>query len=221
MRLVQISGSLPSAIAEDSRPGDWIGSLALGGDLNGLTGIEVLGTGGLFFTARYAAAQGLAVLEPAARLDFESFGADPSVTFRLRFQFADDTRIDDPTQFRVAVLDRDDTPPSGLNFLVGGSVEAGAIGAIIGLLSVADLDSAGPFLFTFSWDDDWRFEVVGMTLKLRDGVSLGLDDIGTRPLFIEVSDARQSAAFTLNLTVRNPDDQGLVVQLLEPGQVRV
>lgn len=219
VRLLRISGTLPSDIAEGSRPGDWVGSLALSGDLGGLTGIEVMGSGGLFLAARYDAAQGLAVLQPAAQLDYEALGpGQATVTFSLRFAFADGSRLDDPTLFQVNVVDRDDAPPSGLGFLAGGVVAAGAIGASIGVLSVTDPDSAGPFLFRFGEEDDWRFEVVGSTLKLRDGISLGLDDVGTRPLFIEVSDGRQSAGFTLDLTVRNPDDQGSVVRLLAPGQ---
>lgn len=220
MRHVSVSGTLPGSIAEGSGPGDWIGNLALAGDVAWLTGIEVLGLGGLFFTARLGPTRTQAVVQPAARLDYEALGAEASVGFTLRFKFADGTRQDDVTPYSVAVLDRDDAPPAALGFLVGGSVAAGAIGANIGLLGVTDPDSAGPFLFTFSDEDSWRFEVVGTTLKLRDGVSLGLDDVGTRPLFIEVSDGRQSAAFTLDLTVRNPDDGGLVVQLLEPGPVQ-
>ena len=218
MRIIRVSGTLPSSIAEGSWVGDWTGNLALGGDLAGLTGIEVLGSGGLFFTARYEASSAIAVLRPAARLDYEAFAAEPSIAFSLRFNFADGTRVDTPDEYHIAVLDRDDTPPISLGFLVGGSVVAGAIGPNIGILAVTDPDSAGPFLFTFSAEDEWRFEVVGQTLKLRDGISLGLDDVGVRPLFIEVSDGRQSAGFTLDLTVRNPDDQGLVVQLLEFGQ---
>ena len=218
MRIIRVSGTLPSSVAEGSGVGDWTGNLALGGNLAGLTGIEVLGSGGLFFTARYEAASAIAVLRPAARLDYEAFAAEPSIAFSLRFNFADGTRIDAPDEYHIAVLDRDDTPPISLSFLVGGSVVAGAIGTNIGILAVTDPDSAGPFLFTFSAEDEWRFEVVGQTLRLRDGISLGLDDVDVRPLFIEVSDGRQSAGFTLNLAVRNPDDQGLVVQLLEFGQ---
>lgn len=220
MRQVRVSGTLPASIAEDSGPGDWTGSLALAGDVAWLTGIEVLGPGGLFFTARLDATRTLAVLQPAARLDYEALGAGASIAFTLRFSFADGTRQDAAARYGITVLDRDDTPPASLGFLVGGSVVAGAIGANIGLLSIADPDSAGPFLFTFSEEDAWRFEVVGTTLKLREGISLGLDDVGTRPLVIEVSDGRQGAAFTLDLMVRNPDDGGLVVQLLEPGMVQ-
>ena len=41
-------------------------------------------------------------------------------------------------------------------------------------------------------------------LKLRDGISLGLDDMPQRPLIVEVSDGRHSAAFLLWLGVADP-----------------
>jgi hypothetical protein len=144
----------------------------------------------------------------------------PQASFSLRFNFADGSHLDDTSPFRLTVLDRDDTPPAALRFASGGSVTAGAIGSIIGTLLVTDPDSAGPFHFTFAEEDAWRFEVVGNVLKLRDGISLGLDDMPRRPLFIQVSDGQQSAGFTLDLTVRDPAAQQSTVQLLAPGETR-
>jgi len=47
--------------------------------------------------------------------------------------------------------------------------------------------------------------VDGGVLKLRDGISLGWDDLPVRPILIEVSDGAQSAAFLLEVTVTAPD----------------
>lgn len=220
-RIVRLAGNLPGIITENSQPGDWIGTLTLSGDIAGLASIEAVGPGGSFFSVSYNPALALATVIPGARLDYESFlasGLPPEVSFFLRFNFSDGTRLDDPTQFRIAVKDMDDTPPTGLAFATGGSVTAGAIGAIIGTLAVTDPDSAGPFHFTFPEEDAWRFEVVGNTLKLRDGISLGLDDIPHRPLLIEVSDGRQSAAFTLDLIVRDLAPQESTAPVLLPGE---
>ncbi|MDI3307468.1 MAG: DUF4214 domain-containing protein [Acetobacteraceae bacterium] len=219
-RVVRLAGTLPAIITENSRPGDWIGNLSLSGDIAGLVSIEAIGPGGSFFSVSYNPALALATITPGALLDYEAFlaaGLAPEVSFSLRFNFSDGTRLDDPAQFRIEVKDVDDTPPTGLAFATGGSVTAGAIGAIIGTLAVTDPDSAGPFTFTFPEEDAWRFEVAGNTLKLRDGVSLGLDDIPHRPLIIEVSDGHQSAAFTLDLIVRDPAPQESTAPVLPPG----
>jgi hypothetical protein len=152
-------------------------------------------------------------------VDYEAIiagGSTPELAFSLEFVFADGSRQADATIWRVAVLDEDDTAPSALRLATGGSVTAGAIGSIIGTLAVTDVDSAGPFSFRFPEEDAWRFEVVGTTLKLRDGISLGLDDMPARPLFITVSDGRQSAGFTLDLTVRDPGTQESAVDILAP-----
>jgi hypothetical protein len=129
------------------------------------------------------------------------------VEIALRFVFDDGTRQEGGPGFRVSVLDRDDTPPDHLSFASGGTVAAGEIGAAVGILSVSDPDSADPFHFSFAPDDEWRFEVVdGGVLKLRDGISLGWDDVPARPVLVEVSDGTQSAAFALNVAVTEPAD---------------
>jgi hypothetical protein len=207
MPSIQLTGSIPESIRENSRRGDWQAALAVTGDTDRVVAVEVQNTNGLNFTASWDALRKLAILEPAALLDFESFaagGRQPLLSFTLRFVFDDGSRQGLPTPIRIAVLDVDDTPPAALRFASGGSVTAGAIGATIGTLAVTDPDSAGPFGFTFAEEDSWRFEVVGTTLKLRDGISLGLDDMPNRPLFVAVSDGRQSAAFTLDLRVLDP-----------------
>ena len=209
--MVRYRGSAPSSIVEGSGPGDWIANLDLGGDLLRLVAVETVGPAAAFFSASWDAALGVATIRPDARLDYESFsvaGALPEVEIALRFVFDDGTRQEDGPRFRVAVLDRDDTPPDGLAFSGGGTVAAGEIGAAIGRLSVSDPDSAGPFHFSFAPEDEWRFEVVDGVLKLRDGITLGWDDVPARPILIEVSDGRQSAAFLLDVAVTDPAPAG-------------
>ena len=202
MPSVQVSGVIPNTIREGTRPGEWVAGLGLTGDTSRLTAIELTGAAALNFAAHWDAVLQLATLDVAAPIDFEAFaagGAQPQLVFGMRFVFDDGSRQTPKTTYRVAVIDQDDAPPSSLHFATGGTVVAGAIGSTIGTLAVTDPDSAGPFFFSFSAEDDWRFEVVGSTLKLRDGISLGLDEMPGHPLFINVSDGRQSAAFTLDL----------------------
>lgn len=220
VRQLQVSGVLPASMAESSGARDWSATLALSGDLAGLAGVEVIGPDALAFGARLLPGLPALVLTPAAPVDFESLIADgrgPVLQFGLRFTFGDGEVVEDPTPRQVTVLDRDDTPPTGLAFASGGTVLAGAIGAVIGTLAVTDPDSTGPFHFSFPADDAWRFEVVGQVLKLRDGISLGLDDMPSRPLILEVSDGRQSAGFVLDLRVADPATR---LADLPPGETR-
>ena len=219
MPFIQVSGTIPGLIRENSRPGDWIGGLALTGDIAGLAAIEITGAAALNFTVSWNAALGLAVIGVGAPIDFEAFapaGLPPQLDFSLRYVFADGTRLAEANTWHVTVVDQNDTPPSGIHFATGGSVVAGAIGSIIGTLAVTDPDSVGSFSYSFAEEDAWRFEVVGTTLKLKDGISLGLDDMPDRPLFINVSDGRQSAAFTLDITVRDPAAQEDAVGTVTP-----
>jgi hypothetical protein len=84
-----------------------------------------------------------------------------------------------------------------------------------------DTPADQPFRFTFPEEDDWRFEVLADgTLTLRDGISLGLDDMPLRPLLIEVSDGRQSAGFVLDLVVLDPGAPPPPSLALAVGEVR-
>lgn len=208
MPVVRHTGRLPASIAEGSAPGDWVANLGLSGDVAHLVAVEAAGPMAAFFSVSWSPGLGTATIRPAARLDFEAFSAAgtlPAVQLGLAFVFNDGSRQEDWTLTPVAVLDRDDTPPAALAFSGGGTVAAGAIGAAIGTLSVADPDSAGPFFFSFTWEDEWRFEVVDGVLKLRDGISLGWDDMPTRPVLVQVSDGTQSAAFMLDIAVTAPE----------------
>ncbi len=207
MPVIRYRGTAPASIAENSGPGDWVANLGLSGDLSHLAAVETVGPAAAFFSASWNAALGVAAVRPNAVLDFEGFcatGALPQVEVALQFVFDDGTRQEDGPRFSVSVLDRDDTPPDGLSFASGGTVAAGEIGAAIGRLSVSDPDSPGPFRFSFTPEDEWRFEVVDGVLKLRDGISLGWDDVPVRPILVEVSDGTQSAALVLDVKVTEP-----------------
>src|SRR5689334_5759994 len=219
-RSLLVSGVLPSSLAENSGAGDWCATLSLSGDLAGLTGVELIGRDALAFSATLLAGLSAVQITPGAPADYEALlaaGRAPSLDFSLRFTYDDGSVVDDPTPRSVTVLNQDDTPPSGLAFASGGTVVAGAIGAAIGTLVVTDLDTTGPFTFSFPEEDAWRFEVVGSVLKLRDGISLGLDDMPRRPLIIEVSDGHHSAAFTLDIRVADPATR---LTDLPPGETR-
>lgn len=226
MPVVKYTGGLPASIAENSGPADWIANLTLSGDLPHLVSVVATGPMAAYFSVAWNAAHGLATIRPDARLDFEAFSAAgtlPQVEFGLAFVFDDGSRQADAAPLRLAVLDRDDTAPTALAFGTGGTggtVAAGAIGATIGTLSVTDPDSSGRFFFSFTSDDDWRFEVVNGVLKLRDGITLGWDDVPHRPVLIEVSDGRQSAAFQLDLSVAPPADgpSPYTPPVLAPGE---
>ncbi|CAA9286822.1 MAG: hypothetical protein AVDCRST_MAG08-4278 [uncultured Acetobacteraceae bacterium] len=223
MPVVRYKGVVPAGIAEGSGPADWIANLHLEGDLSRLAAIETAGPAAAFFSATWDAALGIATLRPDASLDYEGFSAAgtlPEVEIALRFVFNDGTRQENGPSFRVAVLDRDDTPPAGLAFASGGDVAAGEIGAVIGTLSVSDPDSAGPFHVSFTAEDDWRFEVVDGVLKLRDGITLGWDDMPVRPILVEVSDGTQSAAFLLEVAVTEPAVPAYTPPLLAVGETR-
>jgi hypothetical protein len=227
MPVVRYKGGAPASIAEGSRAANWVANLALEDDLARLVAVETAGPMAGFFSATWNKALGLATIRPNAVLDFESFsaaGALPQVELGLTFVFDDGTRQQGGVApLRIAVLDRDDTAPVALSFASGGIVAAGEIGAAIGRLSVSDPDTAGPFHFSFSADDAWRFEVVDGLLKLRDGITLGLDDAPLRPILINVSDGTQSAAFVLNVTVTAPVAEPPAYTpppLLAPGETR-
>ena len=220
MPSITVSGTLPSIIVENTTATGWAGSLALSGISTPIGGIQVIGTGGGFFRASYDALRQLALLSPAARVDYEMFralGLTPELTFQLQFDLTDGTSYLAPTLYRITVRNVDDTPPSGLAFSSGGSVAAGDIGAVIGTLRVTDVETTGPFYFSFADSDAWKYEVVGTTLKLKEGISLGLDDVGNMALPVMVSDGTMSAAFNLNVTVAAPGGQAELIHYLMPG----
>lgn len=222
-----VSGTIPSVMVENSGASDWFGRLQVTPDRGAIVAVEAIGPGAPYLSLAWDPVTGTVAIRPGgAALDYESFvarGQVPELVFSLQATMRNG-RIDaDSPSFRIALLDADDTAPTGLAFATGGSLVAGAIGPVIGRLAVTDPDTpAGQgFHFSFPVDEAWRFEVVdGGTLKLREGISLGLDDMPRRPLVIEVSDGRQSAAFTIDLTVLDPGAPPPFNPMLGVGEAR-
>jgi hypothetical protein len=160
-------------------------------------------------------------MTPSARLDAEWFkqaGRSFDLPIELRFFLTDGTQAGATITPAVRLVDLDDTPPQGLSFASGGSVRAGQAGATIGRLQVSDPDTTDGFTFRLLEGDAWQFEVVGDELRLRPGVTLDLADGPRRPLIIEVSDGRQSAAFTLPIDILpDPAVSTQPINLLLPG----
>ena len=73
--MIQISGTLPSSMAEGSLPGDWAGLLAVTGTSGGIAAVEAIGPGALHLALAWNAAQGTLTLRPGAPVDFEAFAA--------------------------------------------------------------------------------------------------------------------------------------------------
>ncbi|MDW8201479.1 MAG: G8 domain-containing protein [Cyanobacteriota bacterium SKYGB_h_bin112] len=90
-------------------------------------------------------------------------------------------------------------PPTAIA-LSGNSVAENAAGAIIGTLTVSDIDANDRHTFTVS---DNRFEVVNNQLKLKAGVSLDYETTPQINLSITATDSgnlSKTQAFTINVT---------------------
>lgn len=220
MSRILVAGTLPATILENSSRQNWQGLLQLSGDLASLRGIDLSGIGASYFSVSLDLRLGLAWVAPAARIDFEAFavlGLVPVLDFQMVMQFGDGSTETEPTRFSITVLNLDDTPPSALAFSSGGTIAAGKLGAVIGTLRVTDVDSSGPFTFTFADSDAWKYQVVGNTLMLAPGYSFGLDDVGLMKLPVTVSDGTQSAGFLLPIVVSAPGSQPDLIKYLNPG----
>lgn len=208
---IQLTGSLPGLINENTPLWDWMGQLRLNMDPSLIRYVDLVGTGGDYFDATLNRATGMIAIMPIAQADYEAFtanGLSPTLSFSVRFFMADGTVQQSQNSYSVTVLNLDDTAPQSLAFSSGGKVEVGKAGAVIGTLAVTDPDTASDFTYTVREDDQWVFEVVNGTLKLRSGVSLGLGDGPHRQVVVEVSDGRQSSAFTLDIDVTAPSATG-------------
>jgi hypothetical protein len=213
-------GAVPGTILENNRAGDWVVSLTLSG-ASGALDVALTGPGAAWFSARLDAALGRVTITPAMALDREAFapGADPVLTFGLSVRFASGWK-DTGQQWSVALAGIDDTPPQTLGFSSGGVVLENDVGAEIGMLQATDPDT-DPALLSYEvvWPDAAWFEVVGRTLKLRQGVDLLTRGGTSIPVTLEVSDGRQSAAFTVSVAVLNvtkEDDQPAPPPILPP-----
>ena len=223
MRTMRFDGSLPSVLREDAGLGGWAAALQLQGDPAQIAFVDLVGSADLFIDARYDRSTGTVLLANVAVPDYEGFSrvaASPVLSFSLRVFLADGTQAVSDTNWSVSVGDVDDTPPQGIAFYRGGSVAPGAPGAVIGQLTVSDPDSTGLANFTISDTDSWMFEVIGDSLKLRDGISLSISDGPYRAIYIDVSDGLQSAALRLDIRVESPAGEQSVLDVLDPWETK-
>jgi len=219
MSRVQLTGSLPSQIRENTPLWDWTGQLRLTIDPATIRFVDVIGFGANFFEVAMNRGTGMLTITPTSVADYEWFVANnisPTISFSLRFFMADGSVMESQGTYSVTLLNEDDTPPQALSWASGGTVAAGQAGAAIGRLAVTDPDTASGFTFTIREDDQWIFEVVGDTLRLRAGVSIPLADGPERNVVITVSDGKQSAALTLSIGITLPGvNNGDPVDIME------
>jgi len=204
MSRVQLFGSLPGLISENTALWDWVGQLRLTFDPMGIRFVELQGFGANFFDVSLDRRLGVLTVTPIAQADYESFvsaNISPIISFSIRFYLTDGTVRDSEATYSVELQNVDDTPPQALSFASGGTVNAGLAGANIGRLLVTDPDTSSGFTYTVLEEDQWIYEVVGGMLKLKAGVSIPLADGPQRPLVVTVSDGMQSAALTVNIGV--------------------
>jgi len=211
MSRVQLTGSLPGLIRENTPLWDWVGQLRLTIDPATIRFMDVIGFGENFFEVAMNRRTGMLTIAPTAMADHEWFVANnisTTISFSLRFFMTDGSVMESQGTYSVTLLDDDDTPPQALSWASGGTVAAGQAGAAIGRLAVTDPDTASGFTFTIREDDRWIFEVVGDTLRLKPGISIPLADGPDRDVVITVSDGIQSAALTLSIGITVPGVNG-------------
>lgn len=216
---IALTGSLPGQITENTPLWDWLGQLRLNINPALIRFVDLIGIGSNFFDVSLNRWTGVLTVAPISMADHEWFVANnisTNISFRLQFFMTDGSIQLSQATYSVALLNVDDAPPLALSFATGGMVAGGAAGVSIGRLQVSDPDTASGFIFTIREDDQWLFEVVGDTLRLRAGVSIPLADGPQRDVVITVSDGRQSSAFTLSIGVTASGiNNGGTVDLLE------
>ena len=224
MRALNLFGSLPRLINENTAPWDWLGQLRLSIDPGLIRFVDLTGSGASIFDVALNRQWGTLVVTPIARADYESFarsGQLPELSFGFRFFMMDGTVAEAVQRFTVTVLDQDDTPPQALTLSTAGAVPYGVAGAVIGTLAVSDPDTAAGFAYTIQEDDAWLFQVVNGTLRLKPGMVLSEADGPIRSVTIDVSDGHQSSAFTVTFGVTDPRaPAGQQVNLLQAGRTK-
>ncbi len=85
------------------------------------------------------------------------------------------------------------TAPAGLT-LTGDGIAENAAGAVAGVLSATDAEGDA---ITFSVAPDSLFEIVGTTLKLKDGVAADFEAGATLPVAVTATDAKGASATTV------------------------
>ncbi len=219
MQHFRLLGVVPPAIGENTPARGWAANLAAAQDLSLVRMVDVVGPHDLYFDATIDRVNGIVSVWNIAAPDHESFGtAPPELRFSLRAFMQDGSVAISDQEYRVAVTNQDDTPPSALGFASGGRVTPGDIGATIGRLSVTDRDSTGPFHFTISEADAWMYEVVNMELRLKPGMAVSISDGPARAILVEVSDGTQSAGFRLQFDVVAPNQERAVLDVLDPWE---
>ena len=208
---ITATGNMPATILENGRAGDWSATLALSSAAT-VSDVRLTGEDAALFQASLGAGNQV-IITPAGLLDREAFpaGADPVLDFGLSVQVGGTWQ---PVSggWSITLLGLDDTAPSDLRFSSGGVVLETDIGAEIGTLLATDPDSpAAQLQYRVLWPDEAFFEVVGTTLKLRQGVDLLRLGGTVRDVMIAVSDGLNEAAFSLGVTVLDvtTEDAGL------------
>lgn len=220
---IQLQGSLPGLINENTPLWDWVGQLRLGIDPALIRFVDVTGTGENVFDVTLNRSTAMLEIRPFAVADYDWYAANgrsPTLELGFRFYMTDGTVQTSAGTYSVRVLDLDDTAPQALRFASGGKVEAGRSGAIIGTLAVTDPDTTSAFAYTIREDDQWLFEITSGVLKLRNDVSLTVTDGPSRSVVIDVSDGKQSAAFTLDFQVTLPGLADHTIDLFERHERR-
>jgi hypothetical protein len=203
------AGDVPGKLAANAGPGAWAATLALVGDRQGLQSVEAIGPDALAFAVALDPQAGTVTVTPAAAVSYQGLiaaGRSPAVTLQLAFRFADGHVLPDHA-YPIEVIPAAGQPIAGLHFASGGAVPVGVPGAQIGVLAVDDPSVGGPYTFGFDPQNEWRFEVVGNTLRLQPGIALGLDEIPDLPLIVTVSDGTRSIALVLDIAVQLPADE--------------
>lgn len=200
----------------------WAAGFLAPGDPAAIRFVDVVGPHDLYFDASYDRLTGFVSVWNAAVADYESLSAagSPTLRFSLRAFLEGGGIALSEAEYTVSVRNLDDTPPQAVGFATGGRVAPGQPGAVIGRLAVTDPDSSGPFSFSIGPADAWLYEVVDMELRLKPGMSLALSDGPFRAIMLEVSDGRNSAAFRLQFEVVAPGTQQLLLDLLDPWEVK-
>lgn len=219
MQRFGLLGVVPHAMNENTPTRGWSASLAAAQDLSLVRMVDVVGPHDLYFDATIDRTHGIVSVWNIASADHESFGAaPPELRFSLRAFMQDGSVLISEQEYRVSVMNQDDTPPSALAFASGGRVIPGDIGATIGRLAVTDRDSTGPFHFTIGEADAWMYEVVDMELRLKQGMAVSISDGPARAILLEVSDGTQSAGFRLQFDVVAPNAERAVLDVLDPWE---
>jgi hypothetical protein len=90
--------------------------------------------------------------------------------------------------FTVSVQDENESPTAIT--LSNSLVDENIAGAIVGSLSTTDIDSGDSHTYALSGSDKDSFEIVGGTLKLKEGFSADFETISTYDLLITSTDSK-------------------------------